>query len=98
MCWSITGSNYDIDLDFEDDLTLGEKVKLSEHVVASLQVMECPHVLFPHQISGCDYGALIPVMKWLLKILRESRDQRGIINRRQGLLNYKIRTENTTYM
>ena len=48
MCWSITGSNYDIDLDFEDDLTLGEKVKLAEHVVASLQVMECPYVLFPH--------------------------------------------------
>ena len=48
MCWAITGSNFDIDLDFEDDLKLGQKVKLSEKVVASMQVMECPHVVFPH--------------------------------------------------
>lgn len=98
MCWSITGSNYDIDLEFEDDLTRGQKVKLAERVVASLQIMACPYTIFPHQISGCDYGALIPVIKWLLKILRESRDVRGLINRRQGLLNYKLRTESATYM
>ena len=98
MCWSITGSNYDIDLEFEDDLTRGQKVKLAERVVASLQIMACPFTIFPHQISGCDYGALVPVIKWLLKILRESRDVRGLINRRQGLLNYKLRTDNATYM
>jgi hypothetical protein len=23
MCWAITGSNFDIDLEFEDDLKLG---------------------------------------------------------------------------
>ena len=60
--------------------------------------MACPFTIFPHQISGCDYGALVPVIKWLLKILRESRDIRGLINRRQGLLNYKLRTESATYM
>ena len=32
MCWCITGSNNEIDLDFEDDLKLGQKVKLSEKV------------------------------------------------------------------
>ena len=50
MCWAITGSNFDVDLEFEYDLKLGQKVKLSEKVVASLGVMECPHVIFPHQI------------------------------------------------
>ena len=50
MCWAITGSNNDIDLDFEDDLKLGQKVKLSELVVQSLGIMECPHKIFPHQI------------------------------------------------
>jgi hypothetical protein len=45
MCWTITGSKHDIDLEFEDDLTLGQKVKLSEKVVACLKSMECPHPL-----------------------------------------------------
>lgn len=29
-------------------------------------------------------------MKWLIEKLRESRDQRGAINRKQGLLNYNL--------
>jgi hypothetical protein len=48
MCWCITGSNNDIDLEFEDDLKLGQKVKLSEQVVASMRIMECPYQVFPH--------------------------------------------------
>jgi hypothetical protein len=48
MCWSITGSAYDIDLEFIDDMKRGEKVALAEKVVASLQEMECPYAIFPH--------------------------------------------------
>jgi hypothetical protein len=48
MCWCITGSNNDIDLEFEDDLKLGQKVKLAEQVVASMRIMECPYQIFPH--------------------------------------------------
>lgn len=77
MCWSITGSAYEIDLDFEDDLNRGQKVELAEKVVSSLGQMQCPHIIFPHQISGCDYENLIPVIKWLLVKLKENRDQRG---------------------
>ena len=36
LCWSITGSSFDIDLEFEDDLTRGQKVELAEKVVKSL--------------------------------------------------------------
>jgi hypothetical protein len=32
ICWCITGSNNEIDLEFEDDLILGQKIKLSEKV------------------------------------------------------------------
>ena len=32
MCWCITGSNYDVDIEFEDDLTMGQKIKLSEKI------------------------------------------------------------------
>jgi hypothetical protein len=82
MCWTITGSKHDIDLEFEDDLTLGQKVKLSEKVVESLKAMECPHPLSAFQIQGLDYAAVTPVLKWLVKKLMESRDTRAEITRK----------------
>ena len=96
MCWSITGSAYDIDLEFIDDMKRGEKVTLAEKVVASLQEMECPFAIFPHQISGCDYEALIKVIKWLLTKLKENRDNRGGITRQQGILQFRLQNENIT--
>ena len=95
MCWSITGSAYDIDLEFIDDMKRGEKVALAEKVVASLQEMECPYAIFPHQISGCDYEALIKVIKWLLTKLKENRDNRGVITRQQGILQFRLQNEGT---
>lgn len=50
MCWCITGSNYDVDLDFEDDMKLGQKVKLAEKVVFALKEMNCPFSIAAHQI------------------------------------------------
>ena len=47
MCWSIAGSNYDIDIDFQDDLNMGQKIKLSEKITAALRIMECPLQLAP---------------------------------------------------
>lgn len=37
MCWSIAGSNQDIDIDFNDELNMGSKIKLAEKVVAALK-------------------------------------------------------------
>lgn len=48
MCWAITGCNNEVDLDFEDDLTLGQRIRLSEKVVEAIQLMACPNKLFPH--------------------------------------------------
>jgi CCDC93, coiled-coil domain len=50
MCWCITGSNNEIELEFEDDLKLGQKVKLAEKVVQSIEIMGSPQKIFPHQI------------------------------------------------
>jgi hypothetical protein len=91
MCWTITGSNHDIDLEFEDDFTLGQKVKLAEQVVAALKTMGYPNPVFPHQIQGLDYAGLLPVIKWLINNLLKSRDTRSVLNRKQGLLNFRLR-------
>lgn len=90
MTWCIAGSNFDIDIEFEDDLIMGQKIKLSEKIVASLSVMECPYNLAPQQIQGLDYERIYPCLQWLIKKLMESRDTRGEANKRQGALNYNL--------
>ena len=41
--------------------TLGEKVRLSEAIVSSLEEAGCSLGLQPHQISGLDWKALTPI-------------------------------------
>lgn len=48
MCWCITGSNYDVDLEFEDDMNLGQKVQLAEKVTIALREMKCPTPIAAH--------------------------------------------------
>jgi hypothetical protein len=93
MCWSIAGSNFDIDIEFADDLNMGQKIKLSEKVVNALKLMECPLTLAPQQIQGLDYAKIYPVVQWLIKKLMESRDNRGDRNKRQAIMNYKLSFE-----
>lgn len=56
---------------------MGQKIKLSEKVVAALKQMDCPLTIHPHQIQGLDYEKIYPVIQWLVKKLMESRDTRG---------------------
>ena len=48
MCWCITGSNYDVDIEFEDDMTMGQKVKLCEKITFALKDMNSPHSIAAH--------------------------------------------------
>lgn len=82
MCWAVAGSNYDIDIEFQDDLNMGQKIRLAEKIVASLKIMECPLVLGAHQIQGLDYAKIYPVLNWLIRKLMESRDTRGERNKK----------------
>jgi hypothetical protein len=95
MCWSIAGSNFDIDIEFTDDLNMGQKIKLSEKVVAALKQMDCPLILAPQQIQGLDYAKIFPVIQWLVKKLMESRDNRGERNKKQAILNYNLKYRGT---
>lgn len=70
---------------------MGQKIKLSEKVVAALKQMECPLALAPQQIQGLDYAKIFPVIQWLVKKLMESRDNRGERNKKQAIMNYKLK-------
>lgn len=84
MAWCIANSNYEIDLDYNDNLNLGQKIKLAEKVVAGLQMMKCPFLIQPHQIQGLDYKSIYPVVQWLIKFVIETRSTRQDYNRSQA--------------
>ena len=73
LCWCITSTGEDIDVDilFQENSTIGQKIALSEAIVTALRKMHCPSPLQPHQIQGgvggSDYPAIYPVIVWLVK-------------------------------
>ncbi len=81
MAWCITCSNFDIDIDYNDDMTMGQKIKLSEKVVKALQKMKSPFLISPHQIQGLDFTNLFPIFQWLIKFVLETREYRQDYNK-----------------
>ncbi|XP_061923707.1 coiled-coil domain-containing protein 93 [Entelurus aequoreus] len=79
MTWCITTCNYDIDVDllFQENSTIGQKIALTEKIVSVLPKMKCPHHLEPHQIQGLDFIHVFPVIQWLVKRAIETREQMG---------------------
>ncbi|XP_077392064.1 coiled-coil domain-containing protein 93 isoform X2 [Festucalex cinctus] len=79
MTWCITTCNYDIDIDllFQENSTIGQKIALTEKIVSVLPKMKCPHQLEPHQIQGLDFIHIFPVIQWLVKRAIETREQMG---------------------
>ena len=68
LCWCITSSGVAVDVDilFRENMDIGQKVILSESVVAACREMKCPYPLQANQISQCnDFGALLPVITFL---------------------------------
>ncbi|XP_033127925.1 coiled-coil domain-containing protein 93-like [Anneissia japonica] len=79
MTWCITTCNFDIDVDllFQENSTIGQKIALTEKIVAVLPRMKCPHRLEPHQIQGLDFIHIFPVVQWLVKRAIETREEMG---------------------
>ncbi|XP_054882153.1 LOW QUALITY PROTEIN: coiled-coil domain-containing protein 93-like [Poeciliopsis prolifica] len=79
MTWCITTCNFDIDVDllFQENSTIGQKIALTEKIVSVLPKMKCPHHLEPHQIQGLDFIHIFPVIQWLVKRAIETREEMG---------------------
>lgn len=79
LVWCIEVCNVDIDIDllFQEDLSIGKKISLTEKIVAVVNQMECPFKIEPHQIQGLDYLHIFPVIKWLVKKAIETRQAEG---------------------
>ncbi len=79
MTWCITTCYYDIDVDllFQENSTIGQKIALTEKIVAVLPKMNCPYRIEPHQIQGLDFIHIFPVVQWLVKKAMETREEMG---------------------
>lgn len=42
LTWCIICSNFEIDIEYNDEMKLGEKIKLSEKICNVLKQMKCP--------------------------------------------------------
>lgn len=101
LCWCIisSGEGVDVDILFQENLTIGQRIPLSEAIVKALKKMNCPALLQPHQIQGgvgnlSDFPAIQPVVTWLINKFLSRRDKREAQMRAFSTLqfskNYKL--------
>lgn len=95
MTWCITASNVEVDADllFQENSTIGQKIALTEKIVAALPRMKCPHALEPHQIQGLDFIHIFPVVQWLVKKALETREERAAQIRSRALFEFGQHSE-----
>ncbi|XP_060534977.1 coiled-coil domain-containing protein 93 isoform X2 [Cylas formicarius] len=79
MTWCIESLNVDVDVDllFQENSTIGQKIALTEKIVAVLPKIKCPHRIEPHQIQGLDFIHIFPVIQWLVKRSVEFRQEQA---------------------
>lgn len=83
MAWAIEVCAVDIDVDlpFNENLSIGQKISLTEKIVRVLLRMKCPHRIEPHQIQGLDFDHIFPVVQWLVKKAIETKAETEDIHR-----------------
>ncbi|XP_065283521.1 coiled-coil domain-containing protein 93 isoform X2 [Dermacentor albipictus] len=83
MAWAIEVCAVDIDVDlpFNENLSIGQKISLTEKIVRVLLRMKCPHRIEPHQIQGSDFDHIFPVIQWLVKKAIETKAETEDIHR-----------------
>lgn len=47
LTWCIACSNFEIDMEYDDEMNLGQKIALSEKIATALKTMQCPYDLQP---------------------------------------------------
>ncbi|KAL7020752.1 hypothetical protein ACKWTF_011636 [Chironomus riparius] len=79
MTWCIEACEFDVDVDllFHENLSIGQKIALTEQVVTVLPQMKCPFILEPHQIQGLDFISIFPVIQWLVSESVKLRNEKA---------------------
>ncbi|XP_055378324.1 coiled-coil domain-containing protein 93 [Condylostylus longicornis] len=102
MTWCIESCDFDVNVDllFHENLTIGQKIALTEKIVTVLPKMKCPYLIEPHQIQGLDFISIYPVIQWLVKRSVENRTEKAerlknfAVNQFHNYLQFKVDKEN----
>lgn len=91
LTWCIELCDIDVDISllFEENLTIGKKIALTEKIVKILPSMQCPYTIEPHQIQGLDFINIFPLVQWLIKYSSEFREAKEDELRRFAVLQYE---------
>ncbi|VVC90904.1 unnamed protein product [Leptidea sinapis] len=91
LTWCIELCDIDIDINllFEENLTIGKKIALTEKIVKVLPTMKCPYSIEPHQIQGLDFINIYPLVQWLIKYSSEFREAKEDELRKFAVMQYE---------
>ncbi|BFU24155.1 hypothetical protein EHI8A_012620 [Entamoeba histolytica HM-1:IMSS-B] len=93
LAWGISATCYPLEIDlwlaYSEYATMGLKLQVAEGVCSALKEMKCPRLLQPHQITGLDFGVLLPVVEWLMTKVEEARTIMGDTLRNYAEFVYK---------
>ncbi|XP_053606602.1 coiled-coil domain-containing protein 93 [Plodia interpunctella] len=91
LTWCIELCDIDVDISllFEENLTIGKKIALTEKIVKVLPSMKCPFIIEPHQIQGLDFINIYPLIQWLIKYSSEFREAKEDELRRFAVMQYE---------
>ncbi|CAG4950446.1 unnamed protein product [Colias eurytheme] len=91
LTWCIELCDIDIDINllFEENLTIGKKIALTEKIVKVLPTMKCPYIIEPHQIQGLDFINIYPLVQWLIKYSSEFREAKEDELRKFAVMQYE---------
>jgi len=62
---------------FEENSNIRQEITLGENIVKAIRRIKCPYPLASHQIRGLDCIAILPVVRWLVKLVMETREEEG---------------------
>lgn len=95
ITWSLTSCFVDVEFEFKEEMSIGEKIKVSEKITKALKKANCPIIINPVQLQGLDLGAIFPLIQWLVKNMHETQDQKNEQIRKIALTYTKVNFEST---
>jgi len=90
LVWGITASGVTLEVEvfFEENATLGQRIEICEAIDQALVSMKCPYRLMANQLSSLNYKPIFPAIQWLVKHVIDYRRITGNRVRDYSIIQY----------
>ena len=88
IVWCLTASSVDVEVEFIENATIGQKIRIGESVERALKGMKCAVPLQAHQLQGLDVEVLYPLVQWLVKQVYGRREEIESTMRRMSVAQF----------